>query len=69
MSPRTRFEVTLNERFAQDFDAMATEEGVSRTELFKRAMAAYRVLKTEQDHGAKVIIKKEGNAERELVLV
>ena len=67
MSARTRFDVTLNERLAQDFDSLARSEDVSRAEIFKRALAAYKVLKQEEDKGAQIIIRENGQMDRQLI--
>ena len=67
MSVRTRFDVTLNERLAQDFDSLARSEGVNRAEIFKRALAAYKVLKQEEDKGAQIIIRENGQMDRQLI--
>jgi metal-responsive CopG/Arc/MetJ family transcriptional regulator len=67
MSARTRFDVILNERLARDFDLLAESEGVNRAEIFKRALAAYKVLKQEEDKGAKIIIRESGQMDRQLI--
>ena len=65
--PSTRFDVQLNEALAQDFDALATSAGVSRADIFKRAMAVYKLLKDENAKGAKIILKEEGHPDRQLI--
>lgn len=69
MPPRTRFDVTLNTRFAEDFDELAETEGVSRAELFKRAIAAYKVLKQVEKNGAQILIREPGQLDRQLIAI
>jgi len=64
---RTRFDVTLNERLAQDFDSLARTEGVNRAEIFKRALAAYKVLKQEENKGSQILIREDGQMDRRLI--
>jgi metal-responsive CopG/Arc/MetJ family transcriptional regulator len=63
----TRFEVRLNERLAQDFDAIANETGLSRAEVFRRAIALYKIAKQAQQDAGHVILRTQEGAERELV--
>lgn len=65
--PRTRFDVVLNEQLARDFDELARNEGVSRADIFKRAMAAYKLLKDESARGARIIVQEEGQPDRQLI--
>jgi len=66
--PRLRFDVKLNERMAADFEALAaSEEGGNRAAVFKSALAAYKLIKEAQAHGAQVLIREEGRPDRELV--
>lgn len=70
-SPRTRFDVTFNPRFAEDFETLAEEEGLSRAELFKRAFAFYKIWKQIKCPGKKLIIKypNPNEPERELIIL
>jgi metal-responsive CopG/Arc/MetJ family transcriptional regulator len=65
--PRTRFDVVLNEQLARDFDELARREHVSRADIFKRAMAAYKLLKEESARGARIIVQEEGQPDRQLI--
>lgn len=65
--PRMRFDVVLNEQLARDFDELADKEGVSRADIFKRAMAAYKLLKDESAKGARIIVQEEGEPDRQLI--
>ena len=63
----TRFEVRLNERLAQDFDAIATASGLSRAEVFRRAIALYKLAKEAERQNGHVILRSSEGSERELV--
>ena len=63
----TRFEVRLNQRLADDFDRVARETGLTRAEVFRRAIALYKTVNQEEgDHGHVILRSKDGS-ERELV--
>jgi hypothetical protein len=62
-----RFDVDLNEKLAVDFQELADKKGVSRAEIFKRALAAYRILTEESEDGARIIVKKTGQEDRQLI--
>lgn len=66
---RTRFDVTLNEKLAKDFEELALSEGVSRAEIFKRAMAAYKIIKQIQNSDAKIVVQRDGQLDRELIAI
>ena len=63
----TRFEVRLNQRLADDFDRVARETGLTRAEVFRRAIALYKTVKQEEGAHGHVILRSKDGAERELV--
>lgn len=63
----TRFEVRLNDKLARDFDAIAVETGLSRADVFRRAIALYRVAKHAEMGNGHVIIRTKEGAEQELI--
>lgn len=65
----TRFEVRLNQRLAQDFDAIANETGLSRADVFRRAIALYKLAKEAELDKGHVILRSPDGAERELVFI
>lgn len=72
MSKSSRFDVVLNEKMTELFDSLAKEENLSRTEIFKRAIATYHLLKQQTKSGAKVFIKtndKSSSNDRELLVI
>lgn len=68
MMETSRFDVILNEEMTRLFDNLAEQDGVSRVEIFKRAMATYALLKEQQRSGSTVVVKV-GSVERELRIV
>lgn len=47
----------MNEALAEDFDALVNETGASnRSEVFRRAIAAYKALMTAKKQGDSVLI-------------
>jgi metal-responsive CopG/Arc/MetJ family transcriptional regulator len=57
----TRFEVRLNQRLADDFDLVARETGLTRAEVFRRAIALYKTVKQEAvAHGHVILRSKDG---------
>jgi Ribbon-helix-helix protein, copG family. len=63
----TRFEVRMNQRLADDFDQVARASGLSRAEVFRRAIALYKTVKQEEGQNGHVILRSKDGAERELV--
>ena len=63
----TRFEVRLNQRLADDFDQVARASGLTRAEVFRRAIALYKTVKQEEGQQVHVILRSKDGAERELV--
>ena len=65
----TRFEVRLNQRLAEDFDAIASDAGLSRAEVFRRAIALYKLAKEAELEKGSVILRSSEGAERQLVSI
>ena len=63
----TRFEVRLNQRLADDFDQVARASGLTRVEVFRRAIALYKMVNQEESQQVHVILRSKDGAERELV--
>jgi metal-responsive CopG/Arc/MetJ family transcriptional regulator len=63
----TRFEVRLNQRLADDFDQVARASGLTRAEVFRRAIALYKTVKQEEGQQGQLILRSKEGAERELV--
>jgi len=63
-----RFEVSMNEALASDFDALVADTGASnRSEVFRRAIAAYKALKEAEKRGDSVLLESSEGKLRELI--
>ena len=67
----TRVTISLPERAESALKEMSTEEGVSRTEILRRALALYEYLQEANGSGPLrvALVNDEGRPVRELVLV
>jgi metal-responsive CopG/Arc/MetJ family transcriptional regulator len=59
--------VRLNQRLADDFDQVARASGLTRAEVFRRAIALYKTVKQEEGQQGQLILRSKEGAERELV--
>lgn len=68
LSDARRFDVRMSPELAQQLDDVATLKGMTRADVFRRAVALYkRAAEAEIKEGGRVLIEdKEGNV-RELV--
>ena len=64
----TRFEVRMNERLAQDLDEISKENNLTRADVFRRAIALYKIAKKAEHQNGHVLIRT-GETERELVSI
>lgn len=64
----TRFDVRMTEQLASEFDDIVQRTGLSRAEVFRRAIALYRIAKTASMNQEQVIIRSK-DKERELVSI
>ena len=64
----TRFDVRMTEQLASEFDDIVQRTGLSKAEVFRRAIALYRVAKTANMNQEQVIIRSK-DRERELVSI
>ena len=70
MGRTSRLDITLNDKLTELFDDLAKEDNISRTEVLKRAMATYRILKEQQKQKKKIVFRSDdGSADRELLLL
>ncbi|MCP9832188.1 ribbon-helix-helix protein, CopG family [Synechococcus sp. HJ21-Hayes] len=64
----TRFDVRMTEQLASEFDEIVQRTGLSKAEVFRRAIALYRVAKMANMNQEQVIIRSK-DKERELVSI
>jgi len=67
MAKKARFDVVLNEKMVDLFDEL-TKDGESRSEVFKKAMATYKVIKKQEEQGGKTFLESESGVISRLVL-
>jgi len=59
MTRKSRFDVILNDKMIDLFEEV-TEDGESRNEAFKKAMAIYKIIKQREKQGSKIFLEKDG---------
>ena len=64
----TRFDVRMTEQLASEFDEIVQRTGLSKAEVFRRAIGLYRVAKMANMNQEQVIIRSK-DKERELVSI
>jgi metal-responsive CopG/Arc/MetJ family transcriptional regulator len=67
-NPATRFDVRMSDELAQEFDEIQRTTGLNGAEVFRRAIALYKIAKKASKEGEKVILRAE-DRERELVSI
>ena len=50
----TRLEVRLNDQVNKRLEALAAAEGLTKTDLFRRALALYMLAKQQEEAGARL---------------
>ena len=64
---KQRFDVRLDSQLAGQFDAIAARTGLSRAEIFRRALYLYAKAKEETLNNGKVLLEDAGGNRRELI--
>ena len=59
----TRLEVRIPEQLNDRLEALAAEEGMTKTDLFRRALALYMLTKERQKAGAQLQFAQGNNTE------
>jgi hypothetical protein len=67
-TPRDRFEVRMSDELAQEFDEIQQTNGMTGAEVFRRAIALYKIAKKASKDGEQVILRAK-DRERELVSI
>jgi hypothetical protein len=65
---RDRFEVRMSEELAREFEEIQQTTGLNGADVFRRAIALYKIAKKASMNGEQVILKSE-NRERELISI
>ena len=70
MAHSSRLDITLNDQLTEVFDGIQKEEGITRAEVVRRAVAYYRILRHQKEHNRKVLLADEtGDNLKELLLI
>lgn len=64
---KRRFDVRMSPELADQLDAVAEEAGMTRAEVFRRAVALYKRAKEVELNSGRVILQHSDGSERELV--
>ena len=67
-NPSNRFEVRMSDELVKEFEDIQQETGVNGAEVFRRAIALYRIAKRASKDGEQVILRAK-DRERELVSI
>lgn len=67
-TPRDRFDVRMSEELAREFDDIQKTTGLNGAEVFRRAIALYKIAKKASTDGEQVILRSK-DRERELVSI
>lgn len=65
---RDRFDVRMSEELAREFEEIQQTTGLNGADVFRRAIALYKIAKNASMNGEQVILRSE-NKERELVSI
>jgi hypothetical protein len=68
MKPTNHFEIKMSEEFAKEFEDLQLKTGLSATEVFRRAIAVYGLVKPASMAGERVLLVSK-EIERELVSI
>lgn len=70
MAKTSRLDINLNDQMTEVFDEIQKEEGITRAEVVRRAVAYYRILRDQKSHNRKVLLAdQDGKNQKELLLV
>lgn len=70
MAKTSRLDITLNDQLTEVFDDIQKEEGITRAEVVRRAVAYYRILRDQKSHNKKVLLSdQDGSNQKELLLI
>ncbi len=70
MAKNSRLDINLNDQMTEVFDEIQKEEGITRAEVVRRAVAYYRILRDQKSHNRKVLLAdQDGKNQKELLLI
>lgn len=70
MAKTSRLDINLNDQMTEVFDEIQKEEGITRAEVVRRAVAYCRILRDQKSHNRKVLLAdQDGKNQKELLLI
>lgn len=63
MMATSRLEVRLPDRLSERLDVLASSEGLTKTDVFRRALALYLLVKEREEAGAQLQFVKDDQRE------
>jgi predicted DNA-binding protein len=64
---KTRFDIRMSPELAEQLDSISTSTGLTRAEIFRRAVALYKRAKEVERSDGHVLLKDADGTTRELI--
>jgi len=70
MKRASRLDLDLNDQMTEVFDEIQKEDGITKAEIVRRAVAYYRILRDQKSNNRKVLlVDQDGSNAKELILI
>ena len=70
MKKTSRLDINLNDQMTEVFDEIQKEEGITKAEIVRRAVAYYRILRDQKSNNKRVMLAdQDGTNQKELILI
>jgi len=70
MKRASRLDLDLNDQMTEVFDEIQKEDGITKSEIVRRAVAYYRILRDQKSNNRKVLlVDQDGSNAKELILI
>jgi len=66
---RRRFDVYMSTELADQFESVSANTGLTRVEIFRRAMALYKCVKEIEKNKGRILIQENDGTLRKLIIV
>lgn len=64
---RQRFDIRMSPELAEQLETISTETGMTRAEVFRRAMALYKRAKDVERSNGHVLLREKDGTTREII--
>lgn len=64
---KTRFDIRMSPELAEQLESISISAGLTRAEIFRRAVALYKRAKEVERNGGQVLLKDADGTMRELI--